>query len=266
MQKAIITSTVYEDRLKERLQRAIHKKKKMLEEVAMKCEELQVELDIVQHEYNTRIGSLLLKDNQLDLEIIQYRNVKSLMEQGMSYGEAMREIEDCFYSDILRMQKEQETIEFEKEMLNNRHEVSEDVQGEIKQLWKELIRKFHPDLVSNMQEKMKREEIMKKINKAYAENDIDALRLFYANVHVDDFQGSSIEVLEAILVDTENMIISLKEKYKELKQSQWFGWKDKLAKAKKTGEDIFKDFEKSLLNSIVRKIEILRELKDKVVR
>lgn len=253
-----------EEKTKKQLQKAIHRRKEILESLMAKVEELSLELELVKHEYHVRIGSLILKDNQLDLEILKLKNLKDLVSQGMSYGEAIKHEEDAFYNEILRMQKEQEEIKEEKEILEKRYEVSESVEEQVKNIWKVLIRKYHPDLVSDEEEKSLREKIMKQINRAYAENDLETLQKFENNMQVEDVVESSIEKLEKILIDTENMILQAKLEYKELRLSEWFGWKKRMEKARKEKVDIFKELENDLLDDITKKIVLLQHLRKDV--
>lgn len=250
-----------EENKKQQLRDAITRKSTVLKNLTTKVEMLRMELDLVKHEYDMRIGSLLLKDNQLDLEIIQAKNINTLMEQGMTLGEAQREISDYFYSDILRMQQEQEKIEAEQELYKDRKIIDDTMQEEIKKLWKKLIRKFHPDLTIDPKEKTEREEVMKKINFAYSMNDLTTLQALYNAIPVEKFSDTSIEFLEQRLVDIENTIIASKKEYTILQVSPWYGWKTKIDKAKKIGKDVFLDLEKTLLNDIVKKIDVLKKIK-----
>ncbi|HET9946692.1 MAG TPA: hypothetical protein VFQ63_01380 [Patescibacteria group bacterium] len=263
--KNILTPVVLsDDKTKKQLKNAIERRRVILTTWTLKVEELQMELDLIQHEYNVRIGYLILKDNQLDLEIIQLRNLQTLMENGMTYDQAVRFEEDKFYNEIIEMQEKQKEIDEEKEFLEKREEVSEDVQKEIKELWKKLIRQFHPDLTTDKEEKKKREELMKSINNAYAQNDIDTLKTFHTNWFVGQQKEVSVEELENVLIEIENMISFWKEKWIYLKISEWSGWKKKIKSAKKTGEDVFADIERKLLDDIVRKIEVAKKLRKSV--
>lgn len=264
MQRTLVVTTNKEEKIKKRLQESIFRKRKVLEVWTEKVESLKLDLDLVKNEYTVRIGYLFLKDNQLDLEIIQYKNLKRLMDEGMTYDEAVRAEEDTFYNEILRMQKEQEKIEGEKILFEKRNDVSEEIQADIKILWKKLIRKFHPDLVTDPEEKLQREDLMKKINQAYAEADIETLQSLEDHLQTDNIEESTIERLEKILVDTGNLIQNAKETFKELRVSEWYGWKKRLEKAKKERVDIFAEMERNLLDDIVKKIEVLQQLRMQV--
>lgn len=249
---------------KKQLQKSIDQKKKILALWTEKLEVLRMELDLIQHEYNVRIGYLLLKDNQLDLEIIQLRNLKKLIDEGMTYAEAIRHEEDMFYNEILRMQEEAKKINEEKEMLENRNEVTEEEDQQIKSLWKSLIRKFHPDLVQNIEEKREREKIMKLINQAYAALDFEALQqIALTNIHIS-VKEATVEVLEQELIEIENAIVMAQNDWDLLKVSEWFLWKKKIENAKKTGADVFAQLEKNLLDDIVKKISIRQNLQEAI--
>src|SRR5258706_458700 len=101
-----------------------------------------------------------------------------------------------------------------------------------KKLWKRLIVKFHPDLVIDVEEKIQREEIVKKLNQAYREHDIDVLRAFETDLENDLLENKSIEKLEMILVDLENMILRVDKDFQKLKESEWFVWRMKIKKTK----------------------------------
>lgn len=121
MKNALIKIISPEEKEKTSLQKSLHNKQKILTDWMEKVESLRIELDLIKNEYDVRIGALLLKDNQLDLEIIQHKNLKRLMQEGMTYEEALKHDEDKFYNEILQMQKEQERIREEQNVLQNRY-------------------------------------------------------------------------------------------------------------------------------------------------
>ena len=261
MNKQLIISYSKEDKIKKQLQVSIKKKRKTLELWMEKVESLRMELEEIKSIYNIRIGYLLLKDNQLDLEIIQHKNLKRLMDEGMTYEEAIKAEEDTFYNEILRMQKEQERIAEEKTFFEKRQELPPDIAENLKMLWKKLIQTFHPDLVTDKKEKEKRENIMKQINKAYAEGNMEILQQIENNMHVEKIDESTISKLEQILVETENLIRDMNAEFLILRKSEWYDWKKRIEKGKKENRDIFADLERRLLDDVVEKIAILKKLK-----
>ncbi len=266
MKHSLQTVTLEEEKRKTQLRTSIQRKSKVLETVTEKVELLKMELELVKNEYNSRIGRLFLKDNNLDLEIIKYKNIKHLMEEGMTFGEAVKELEDRFYEELLRLQGIQEEIDKAEQVFKEYTDIKqEDTQDkDIRKLWKSLIVKFHPDLVTDPIEKNRREELMKKINTAYREGDFEALKILESKTFTTGKNESDIMSLEKTLVNLENMIIHLRQEFKNLKLSDWYGWELRIEKAKKEHKDIFAELERSLLDDIVKKIEILNRLKVQV--
>lgn len=266
MKKSLLTTTTKEEKKKQTLKGLIEKKTKILEELMEKAELLKMELEFVAHEYNVRIGGLLLKDNQLDLEILQLKNLQELIRGGMTYQEAMKYEEDAFYSETIRMQKEQEKLDEERKFLDDIQDVSEEVMESIKTIWKKLIRLYHPDLVSDPHEKTRREEVMKKINKAYSENNLEALLQFEATQDMQQISELSLVQLEENLEKVEQAIADAQGDLLVLQKSTWYEWKKKKEKAKErdTKTDIFADLEKKFLDDIVKKIEIVQKLREEV--
>lgn len=263
MQKFLVQSSPKEEKKRERLLASIERKQKILEDLMEKIEVLRVDLDLIKHEYHVRVGGLLLKDNQLDLEILQLKNLKELMRGGMTYEQATKYEEDAFYSEMLRMQKEQEELDEEKKLLDDIQDVSEEVMEDIKTIWKKLIRMYHPDLVSDMAEKERREELMKKINKAYTEHNLEALRAFESTQDITTLDSLSSRELEDQLVKIENAINDAQGELTVLQKSEWYEWKKKMEKQKEK-KDVFAELEGSLLDDIVKKIEMVQKLRVEV--
>lgn len=263
MKKTLQTTTTREEKRRKSLMALIEKKTRILEELMTKVEDLRIELELISHEYNVRIGGLLLKDNQLDLEILQLKNLKELMRGGMTYSAAMKYEEDAFYSETIRMQKEQEKLDEERKFLDDIQDVSEEVKQSIRVIWKKLIRQFHPDLVTDELEKARREELVKKINKAYSENNLEALQQFEATQDVVLLVELTLEQLEENLEKVEQAIRDTEGDLTVLEKSTWYEWKKKKQKAKDNhiSQDIFNDLEKKFLDDIVKKIEIVQQLR-----
>lgn len=248
------------------LEEAIKKKKQVLSRLIGKIEILKMDLEMTKHTYDMRIGRLYLKDNQLDLHIIQLQNILDLMRTGLSYGDAITRIEDTFYAEQIRLDREEEEMEKEEKLFGKEDTLSEQNKLDIKSLWKKIIRKFHPDLVMDPLLKKEREVIVKQINKAYREMDYETLRLFEQRHEGQDIREFTQEKLEEILIGLENTIVQMQKRYSQLCQSPWYGWKKRIDKAKKNNEDIFEKMEKEIQASIAIKADTITNLKRKIGR
>jgi hypothetical protein len=249
---------------KKRLLSVIQKKREILQQLVIKTETLRVSLEMAKQEYMVKVGSLFLKDNHMDLEIIRYKNILKLMNDGMSFDEAAEELAQTFYAQQIEIEREQRKIKEEEQILNKREAANakKEVTFDIKAIWKRLIAKFHPDLVQDPKEKKNRDAVMKQINRAYQEGDYDQL----VKIEKDNLahEGTSIDNLEDILLMLMNDIEMEKVEYKDLKDSEWFGWMEKIERAKKKKENIFAETERMLLDDIVVKYDILNALKDEI--
>ncbi len=264
MTHSLIKSTV-EERKKKDLQERIEKQKKKLVSLITKCELLRVELDMIRQEYTVRVGQLFHKSNQQDLDIIYYRNLIELLEKGYTYSDAVKKLDDTYYAQQHKLHKEREQMQRDQKIYEMRIESADKSQDpQIKNLWKQLVSKFHPDLVQDQNEKSRREEMMKLINRAYQEKNMDTLKKLQNNSsHIFNAENT-IQSLENILVEIENQIIEQEEVYEELKTSEWYHWRTTIARAKKKNQDVFIDIEHNLLNEIVKKMELLEKLKQTV--
>lgn len=251
-----------DEKRKKRLQETIQRKRIALEQLVIKVELLKNSLEMTKQEYMVKVGNLFNKDNQLDLEIIQLRNILHLMEQGKTHEQAVNEIAQTYYAEQLDLEREQERIRIEEEIYKKRESHHEEPIGTIKKLWKKLIAKFHPDLVQDPDEKQRRDTIMKKINRAFQEGDYEQLkRIDQENLEENE---QTVGTLEEILIRILREIMQQEEQYKSLKKSEWYDWMKKIDRAKKKNINIFADTEKHLLNDIVAKFEVIKDLKKQI--
>lgn len=248
-----------EEKNRQRLLVVIKKRRLVLQKIVVRNEMLKVRLDMLKREYMVKIGSLIVKDNHLDLEIMQLRNIVHLMEEGKTYKEAADEIASTFYAEQLEIEREQENVyKAEKIFEKGRLQKSEEEQADAKKLWRRLISLFHPDLTQDVKEKKIREELMKQINLAYEEGDLSRLSSIERDHTITP--ETTATRLEDMISQLETEIIEQDKQYVLLKESEWYRWHLKIAKAKHTLEDIFSSVERNLLNTIVAKIDIVKEL------
>ncbi len=255
-----------DDVKKSQLKALIKKKQKKLGSIKAKYEMLRVELELIQKEYDVRIGKLFLKDNQLDLEIIRLHQIINLMAEGKSYFEAEVALEDTFYNEEMHFKKRSEEIADEERFFEERYELDGEKEKELKSLWRKLILRFHPDLTTNKAEKQKREIYTKQINSAYADNDLETLMKIDDSVELKEKKEITLEDLEQVLANVENMIIKTEMLLLTALTSEWYSWRKRMQKAKRKNEDVFKQLEKKLLDDIVRKIEVVQGLRMQVTQ
>ncbi len=259
---SIIPSTTKEELKKKRLRLSIQKKRLLLEKLVTKTEMLRVNLEIAKQEYMVKVGNLFLKDSHLDLEIIRLKNILHFMKEGLTYDQAVNNVTKTYYAEQLELEMEQKRMQEEEEIYQKREKNYTKNVGEIKKLWKKLIAKFHPDLVQDYEEKKKRDTIMKQINRAYQEGDYDQLLKIEHDSQSQKEQ--TINNLEEILVKLVNEIMQQNEQFRDLKNSEWYSWMIKIDRAKRKNMNIFVETERQLLNDIVVKLDLIKELKTQI--
>lgn len=245
---------------KDLLRTVIAKKRKVLMDITEKLELLKMKLEKIEEEYNDRIGRLYIKDNLLDLEIIRFKKINELIECGLSFEDAVLELEE-------NIEREKEELRDEKERMDEYFQALQDTDekiGEkyldIRRIWKKLVHKFHPDLTSDENEKKERGELMKKINTAYSQHDYDTLKTLEEKELVEEVVESTAEHMEKMIIDIENAITRVREQYSVLRKSQWHTW---IGKTKQRKEKLLKEMEQNIICDIVKKQFILDTLKRK---
>ncbi len=178
----------------------------------------------------------------------------ALLKMGKSRLQAIESMKDSYFTES--------SESFADYTQMKTHSSSNEINSqELKLLWKKVVMKFHPDLAVDPEEKKQREEIMKSVNKAYSERDIEALREIYNHNLLSQKHELSLADIEKILIQIENAISMMQKEIVSLKVSEWYSWKKKITLAKRADKDIFKELERSLLDDIVKKIEILKAIK-----
>lgn len=258
---SLISLSTDDEKEKNSLLKTVAKRKIRLMQIATKVEMLKLDLDIIKREYDIRIGKLYLKDDQLDLEITRFHRIKAMLQEGMSYDDAVKKINDDFQreEEILSMRFDE--IADEENLMKQSKEAAPFHMEDLKKLWKKLLFQLHPDLTIDKDEKKKREEIMRKINTAYALHDFGTLKSIEQQHYSDDPKEVTVASLRETLESIENSIITMETEYIRLRNSEWFMWKKKSEYAKKKDIDLFKELEEKLLEDIARKIKIVHALR-----
>ncbi|GEM_PF-4314270 len=238
----------------EYLYKLIERKRKKLLRINKRYEKLNTEIGKIQDEYNGRIGTLFRKSSLLDKEIQRYQTINRLIQRGLSFDEALLAIE----TEEAKKRSQEDDWEY-LEMMEDEPILDESKQS-LRRLWIKLVRKYHPDHSDDHEEKKKREQIMKVINKAYSKKDFKALQTIEHQDLLEKVPVVHTENLEQTLVDLENAIIRLEKDLMELKRSEWYAWRKKTQMER---DILFTDLERSLVRETLQKEFILDRLKRK---
>jgi len=248
--------------VKKRIRLVISRKKRLLAEVSCDEENLRRELMAIKHLYDSTIGVLYLKIDDLDESIFALKKLRDLLEKDMSLAEARRTLEERARAEEGKRSAEEERLhtEYARMMARTAHTPAQG--AELKKLWRKLAFRFHPDLVQDDAEKKERESMMQKVNDAYGRGDLVALRLLDEedNTAVSDVDNS-MEDLEQALLDIESSLKRIKQKIVALKRSEWYTWREKIDRAEKEERNLLKELEKKLQYQARIREKTISELK-----
>ncbi|GDX62065.1 hypothetical protein LBMAG33_3750 [Candidatus Levyibacteriota bacterium] len=239
----------------ENLQLLLVKKQIFLGLLMKKLDNLNSQLTDMQDEYERRIGSLIRKERILDNEINRYRKIKELIKKGLSLENAYIEVtkdEELFQDKNIKHDNDSYLD------IEDMNQAEKDIENITRKLWKKLAWLFHPDLSKNDEDRKKRENIMKQINNAYSEKNLIALKAIEERGLLEIRELSASDDITTSIQDIENALIRIKNKFKELKESRWYVWRNKTRKEKNA---LFIDFERESIRDVLRKEIIFETLK-----
>lgn len=258
MTKIIKSNTSIDEPLEKReLEKAISEKEKKFNDLIEEIEQLKIDLTAVKQEYDVKVGRLYLKLDDLDLDILKFKKIEDLINKGFSFEEARKIVEETLKKRYEQIEEEYKKLDEEEKEVETRKSISAEDKEELKKLWRKLAHKYHPDKVGG------NEEIMKKINKAYAEGDLETLRAIDQTGTGNGAETQTIEALKNKLAGLETSIKKIHQEYEVLKESEWFILKENIDKAKKQGRDILSELADEVLSDIAKKENQVSELKKK---
>jgi ribosomal protein L29 len=136
-----------------------------------------------------------------------------------------------------------------------KRKVSEATKEDLKTLYRKLAKRFHPDLVTDPEEKKWRETQMAKVNQAYSELDMAALSSFeedpvWTPEPSKKSPKSELEELYSEIKRLDEVIAGLERDLRELINSETVKWMLDVTIARKAGQDLLRAMEKELVERI----------------
>ena len=260
------------DNSTEEITEEITAKREIIADLSEDVSSLKNELAIFEAEYHGRIGVLYVKLDELELAIKEYLKRIELLKNGdiRNLVELERTIEEQFKSDYERLKEEKEEAEQyseEYEKVREKPKLDEESEKKLKSLYRELAKKYHPDMARTPEDKEKFHKIMAEINQAYNDRDLEkmeelAIRLKYPEkVFVKE---SLEEEFERLLRESEKLdeIISrLEDELDVIRNSDTFKFKINVDEAGAEGRDLLKEMEDGLKTKIGQKETELERVK-----
>jgi hypothetical protein len=234
------------------LKQNIENKENELLDLTYKIERLKLDISALKFEYENKIGKLYVKLDKANIYVKIYDQIISLVRNGIDYNKAKNSIERLFKEQLEILDKQANDIN-EENYPNNT--VSKEELDELKQIWKKLSRKFHPDMING------NEKIMKLINEAYSNKDLDKLKQIENMEYIINEKNTSLDDMKIRYEKLCKTIKLSKENYSILKNTEWAKLKFDIENSKSNGIDLLNELSKKIIIEIEEKENRVREIK-----
>jgi hypothetical protein len=158
----------------------VEARKRRVAELQADIEARKVALARFNAEYHARVGTLFIELDRVRLAIDEYEQRIAWLKANPTADpeQVERDIADQFEARRQEVRnEEQENRRYEEAFQRERErpQLASDEESRIKTLYRELAKRFHPDLARTEEERQRRLVVMQRINKAFTDRDIDQL-------------------------------------------------------------------------------------------
>jgi len=145
-------------------------------------DELSTALNQFERQYRTRLGGLHTEIDRLRKEITDYRERIAQLRERAANRDPLLSDPPPFDDDPTA-----EGPEFERISANQRRPVVDvETMDALRTVYRQLAKRFHPDLALTPDERHRRQEMMLRINEAFAERNLAALEAIARETERDD--------------------------------------------------------------------------------
>lgn len=199
MAQAIVRTQTPEEREYARYLGEIEVRKRRVAELQTERELLREDLGRFDAEYHVRVGTLFVELDRIQLSINEYefRIARLSANPDIPNDEMEEETRTRFSGQRDEIHHdEEETRRYQHAFQEDRQRPHLDDASEtvLKSLYRELAKRFHPDLARTDLERQQREAVMKRINSAFHDRDVDNLQSLRNETEIEDasFESRSI--------------------------------------------------------------------------
>lgn len=242
---------------KKNLKLSILQKEKQYIQVLGVVERLKSELSDFQRLYDTKIRRLYGRLNYLEGLLFKYHHISEYVDDILSFEEAEKIFEDTMKDRRARIDDEFKNEYKSKFVVDKKITMVAQELEEIKLLYRKLAHMFHPDKTGGD------EHMMKEINKAYMEGDLEALRNLDLE-HIPREQDETLSGLEHKLTDIVRRIEHANKEIRTLRKSDMYVLRKNLLKKNKTNHvKILDNLSHELRKKILQKEEEVAQFVEK---
>ena len=254
------------------LKEEIVEKRTLIADLTEEVASLKSELAIFEAEYHGRVGVLYVKLDELELAIKEYLKRIELLRDGKvrNLVDLEKTIEEQFKSDYKKIKEEKEEAEQyteEYEAVKEKPKLDEESEKRLKSLYRELAKKFHPDMARTPEEKERFHKIMAEINQAYNDKDLKKMEELAKRLKAPErvlIKETLEEEFERLLRESkklDDIISRLEDELVAIKNSDTYKFKVRVDEAGAEGRDLLEEMEDELNTKIEQKEEELRNVK-----
>lgn len=267
MADAIVRSETPEEREYARYLGKVESRKRRVADLQADLQLLKEKLGIFNAEYHTRVGVLFveLDKSQLSIEEYEYRIARLHSNPDTAPDDLEQEARDHFSEKREEVhQDEEETRGYERTYREEQHrpQLNERSESTLKSLFRDLAKRFHPDLARTDAERQQRDAIMKRVNAAFHERDIEELESISSETVFEDvaFESRSLgdKLIWAIreVSRLDELIVSIAAERETLLTSDLA----QLWQRQEAGDDVIKRLEQNARRDVERAQQRLQQL------
>jgi hypothetical protein len=234
------------------LQAAISERQERIAQLELELFDMRAEVAEFEHELEGRIGLLKRRIERLEKQIEEARRQAARRAQ---WGD--RADSPDIPEDVVEQFRKTWKRSDKPPQPPPRKKVNQATKEELKTIYRKLAKRFHPDLVTDLEEKKWREAQMAKVNQAYSESDVAALLSFDEKVEWTPIpsqisQEDDLTTLRNEIQRLDGVIAGLERDLRELINSETVKWMLDVSMARKAGQDLLRETEKDLLARVTQ--------------
>ncbi|HIO80738.1 TPA: J domain-containing protein [Candidatus Poribacteria bacterium] len=239
----------------EELQLDLQVKRQQVAEMTLDLEDLKLEMRHFQKEYNLRVAGTYVELDRVNLSMKEYRLRLRLIREGVCRAEIEERVVSCFKSERQRLENyERDAMEHEKESGedSNRQKLSSRQTKQIRKLYLELAKIYHPDKSAGGEQDYERQkQMMTIINRAYEDQDIDTLkRMSVESVDEIELHNQTFSEKKKQLTQQLNCVMrsvgDLRLEINRIKSGEIYQLKREVSKTREKGVDLIANLVKDI--------------------
>jgi len=184
------------------LKAAVAERQERVAQLQFELSDTQADLERFERVYEAQVGSLQERLRSLEAEVEQARLRAAHRAQ---WGD--RADSPDFNADAVEQFRRTWTPREKTSEPQPAPPVSDETKAELKNLFRALAKRFHPDLVTDLDEKRRRQKVMSQINSAYAAQNIAEMKKLAQKS--DRPEAPAARSREQIIVDLKTEIVRL---------------------------------------------------------